>query len=322
MNHAELLYKRLQEGNIKELVSEPKLRYCINRIRTKFPLFFKIKQGEFLQIKKVQLIGNMIQYGNIHIAKPAELIYKVEYYNSGRRVKASVYQQIGNVKNKVLVLFGKNATYALEQRYKLDKPQKLPLVADIRHRRWVSDSHFEQVVTIGLADDRPRPINTYPEQRASNEILDIRPDWKEGADIYPKPIPEGVVISPKQFEPVSGLFKWDIYYRVPLETTRVRFSYTVINNTDRTLTIEDWNCMVSILYEDRQHMSYAYARTGYAPRTLGIRQNTTYTFEIPLPEWVYGYVSVTHTCKYYKDGMFVYAGGPIWNFRLGRVMLP
>jgi len=240
----------------------------------------------------------------------------------GRTTKTTVYQQIGNVKNKVLLLFGANATYKLEQKYKFEKPEKLPLVADIRRRRWVSDAHFEKVLTMGLADDRPRPVNTYPEQRASNEVLDLSPNWTEGADIYPKPVAEGIMITPKPPELVSGVFKWDIYYRVPLEPSRVRLSYTVTNNTDRTLTIEEWSGMVSILYEDQRHMSFAYLKGGYSPRTLGVKQSTTYTFEVPLPEWVYGYVTVTHACKYYKDGMFAYGGGPIWNFRLGRVILP
>jgi len=80
--------------------------------------------------------------------------------------------------------------------------------------------------------------------------------------------------------------------------------------------------MVAILYEDQLHMSYATTKAGYEPRNLDVGQSTTYTFDIPLPEWIYGYVTVTHACRYYKDGMFVYGGGAIWNFKLGRVILP
>jgi len=322
MRHAELLYQKLQKGEIRELVPEPEIRYRINNVRTKLPIFYKTKQGETLKITKAQLMGNITQFKSVLISKPAELTYRVEYQNTGRTTKATVYQQIGNVRNKVTLLFGANATYKFEQKYKFEKPEKLPLVADIRHRKWRTEAHFEKVITMGLADDRPRPVNTYPEPSASNEVLDLSPDWTEGADVYPKPVPEGIVISPKPPELVSGVFKWDIYYRVPLEPARVRLSYTVTNNTDRTLSIEEWNGMVSILYEDQRHMSFAYLKGGYSPRTLGIGQSTTYTFEVPLPEWVYGYVTVTHACKYYKDGMFAYGGGSIWNFRLGRVILP
>jgi len=322
MKHAELLYQRLQEGKIRELIPEPELRYRINKIRTKLPIFYKTKEGETLKITKALLMGNIAQFKGVYISKPTELTFHAEYQNLGRTTKATVYQQIGNVRNKVSFLFGANATYKLEQKYKFQKPEKLPLVADIRRRRWVSDAHFEKMLTMGLADDRPRSADTYPEPNASNEILDLRTDWTEGADLYPKPVAEGIVISPRPPELVSGVFKWDIYYRVPLESAKVRLSYTVTNNTDRKLTIEEWSSMVSILYEDLQHMSFAYLKGGYSPKTLGIGQSTTYTFEVPLPEWVYGYVTVTHACKYYKNGMFAYGGGPIWNFRLGRVVLP
>jgi hypothetical protein len=137
MKHVELLYQRLQEGKIRELIPEPKLRYRINKIRTKSPIFYKTKQGETLQIKRAQLIGNMTQFKNVYISKPTELTFRVEYQNTGRTTKANVYQQIGDVKNKVLLLFGANAVYTLEQKYKFEKPEKLPLVADIRRRRWV-----------------------------------------------------------------------------------------------------------------------------------------------------------------------------------------
>jgi len=325
MKHVDILYKRLQErGEIKRLRPETELFYRINNLRTRKPLYisFKNKQGATLQIKRAQLIGNIAKYGDVYISKPTELMYHVEYYNAGRSVRALVYQQIGEMKNKVIVLFGKNAIYRFDQKYKFEKPEKLQLVADIRHRRWISDAHFEQVLTMGLADDRPRPVDTYPEPKASNEVLDLKPQWKEGADLYPKPVPEGVSISPKPITYVSGIFKWDTNYRVPIEPAKIRLSYTVTNNTDRRLTIEEWSAMVAILYEDQLHMSYATTKAGYEPRNLDVGQSTTYTFDIPLPEWIYGYVTVTHACRYYKDGMFVYGGGAIWNFKLGRVILP
>ena len=325
MKHVELLYKRLEKGGeIKRLEPEPELFYRINRMWTREPLYisFKNKQGATLQIKRVQLIGNITKYRNVYVSKPTELTYHVEYYNAGRRIRALVYQQIGEMKSKVIVLFGKNATYRLDQKYKLEKPEKLQLVADIRHRRWTSDSHFEQVLTMGLADDRPRSVDTYPEPNAENEVLDIKPQWKEGTDLYPKPVANGITIKPKPVEFVSGLFKWDINYRVPIESAKVRLSYTVTNNTDKSLTIKEWSAMIAILYEDQLHMSYATTKAGYSPRTLQKGQSTTYIFDVPLPEWVYGYVTITHAQKFYKDDMFVYSGGPIWNFKLGRVMLP
>jgi hypothetical protein len=65
----------------------------------------------------------MTQFKGVYISKPTELTFRVEYQNLGRTTKATVYQQIGDVKNKVLLLFGANATYKLEQKYKFEKPE-------------------------------------------------------------------------------------------------------------------------------------------------------------------------------------------------------
>jgi len=325
MKHVELLYQRLQEREVKELVPELEIRYFINRLKTKSPLytFFRTKQGTQLQIKRAQLIGNITKYKEVYVAKPTNLTFRVEYYNTGRVRRTFVYQQIGDMKNKVILLFGKGATYRLDQKYKFEKPEKLPLIADIRHRRWFSDAHFEKVLTMGLADDRPRSVNTYPEPNAENDVLDIKPKWEEGAYVYPQP-PEDfdIEIKPKGVQFISGLFKWDIAYRVPIESATVRCSYTVKNNSDQKIRIEEWNLMVEILYDDMRHVSYGVTKAGYGPRTIAPGQSTTYEFDASLPEWVYGYVTITHAMRFYRDGMFMYGGGPVWNFRLGRVVLP
>jgi hypothetical protein len=87
MKHVELLYQRLQEGRVRKLVPEPELRYRINKIRTKLPIFYKTKQGETLQIKRAQLIGNMTQFKGVYISKPTELTFRVEYQNLGRTTR-------------------------------------------------------------------------------------------------------------------------------------------------------------------------------------------------------------------------------------------
>jgi len=326
MKHIELLYQRLQEKEeIKQLRPEPEIRYFINRIKTRQPLytFFRTKQGTQLQIKRAQLIGNITKYKNVFVAKPTDLTFRVEYYNAGRTVRALVYQQIGESKVRQIVIFGSGATYRLDVKHKFDKPEKMPLVADIRRRRWRSDAHFEQVFTIGLADDRPRSVNTYPEPNAENEILDIKPKWEEGAYVYPQPPKDfDIEIKPRVVQFISGLFKWDIAYRVPIEPAKVRCSYTVKNNSDRKVRIEEWSLMVEILYDDMRHVSYGVTKAGYGPRTIAPGGSTTYEFDASLPEWVYGYVTITHAMRFYKDEMFVYGGGPIWNFKLGRVILP
>jgi len=76
MKHAELLYQKLQKGEIRELVPESEIRYRINKIRTKLPIFYKTKQGETLQIKRAQLIGNMTQFKDVYISKPTELTFR------------------------------------------------------------------------------------------------------------------------------------------------------------------------------------------------------------------------------------------------------
>lgn len=274
-----------------------------------------------MKIKKAQIIGNVMKYSeNLYLTKPGTLTFSVEYFNAGRPVRAFVYQQIGEEKRYVKVLFGKDATYKLDLKKEITKPEKLPVIADVRRRRWKSDSHFETTVTFGIADNRPKPINTYPEKGVENEVLDIRPEWRVGADIYPKPTPTDITISPKDVQFTSNVVVWDIPYKIG--KPEMKFEYSVTNRSDRVLSIEEWTLMVSVLYEDFRHMSYISTKIGYPVRRLNVGETTNYSFKIELPDWSYGYVSVTHACKYYKDGMFVYGGGPLWNFMIGRILFP
>ena len=280
-----------------------------------------IKQGGQLQIKKVSLSGPIKKFKNILVAKPSVLSLIVTYRNQGRTVRATIYQQLGKAWIRRRVLFRAGAELQLKVDYKLRKPEKVVVIADIRKRRFLPQAHFEKVLPFGIAEFKPRPVETYPEPNAENERIDIRPKWEEGARIYPEPVPEDIEIIPKELKFVSGVLMWDIAYRVPVEKTRVRISYEVVNRSDKVLTIKEWSFMVSILYEDMQHMSYASTKTGVKDRKLRPNQRTRYTVEVGLPSWVWGYVTITHALKFYKDGLFCYAGGPLWDFKLGRVLI-
>ena len=134
MKHLDVLYHRLREGKIKQIKKEIGIRYVINKIKVRTPIytFLRTKKGSDLQIKKAQLIGDITKYKDVYVVKPSTtLTFHVEYYNAGRPVRAIIYQQIQEVKRKVIALLGSNATCKLDINYKVDEPQKLSVVADI-----------------------------------------------------------------------------------------------------------------------------------------------------------------------------------------------
>jgi len=290
--------------------------HLVERVRSK-------ERGTQFQIKSAKLRGTLKPFKEIYIAKPCDLFLIVTYHNSGRSARALVTQKIGDSVAKVTVLFGRDADYTLELKYRIDKPEEVPVLADIRKRRWRSDARLEKTLALGLADDRPKPVAEYPENEASNETLDIAPPWKEGKGVYPEKLPDGLTITPADFALQTGAIKWGKnYYMVPIEECRINFSWTVKNGTDRALTIEPVSFMLSTLYEDNVHMSYVNIQPAGDRKRVGVGKAGSYSLTVPIPEWCYGRVTGTHVCKFYFDGMMRYYGGPIWYFFLGRVLLP
>jgi hypothetical protein len=178
---------------------------------------------------------------------------------------------------------------------------------------------------IGLFDDRYKPVSEYPVSGVDNAVLDIPYSWRIQNTIYPQPVLSGLSFSNLNISFVSGFLQYEgKYYKDPSGNNTVRISCRVTNNSQYDLNVRHWGLVVSVLYEDNQHVSQANVSVSFPTFDLYRGQYRDYSIDVNLPTWAYGRVAIAHALNFYDKATNTlrYTGGPFYCFEVYRLRLP
>ncbi len=259
-------------------------------------------------------------YGN-------ELSYKVGYKSQFKRpTMAKLVQSIGDVEETTHTLFMPEAPYTKTVKKPITKPEALACAASvISEKGFFKYDALSEQFNVGVFDDRYKSVAEYPVSGVDNAILDLSYNWKVENKVYPMPLPSGLsfynfdVIASSGFLAHSGK-----YYKDPSVTNYVTVLATIKNRTGAKIRIEHWGLPISVLYEENKRVSQSDLGDIYFTPSRDIANGTDYGcgWTIALPDWCYGKIAVAYAMNFYKDGMFIYGGGPLFQFEIFRILLP
>lgn len=268
---------------------------------------------------KITLKGAYIgKYGD-------ELSYKVGYESQFvRPTMAKMVQSIGDVEETTHVLFMPQASFDKTVKKSITRPEALTCVASVTSEKgfFKYDALSEQF-NVGVLDDRFKPATEYPVPGADNAILDLSYSWRVENKIYPQPLPSGLSFYSLVTDPFQGFFSYGgKYYAEPAVDKLVNVRSVIRNRTGSTLRVEQWGLLLSVLYDDNRRVSQVNIDIGFPTVNIGNGRDWVMSPSFPLPNWCYGKIAVAHAMNFYKDGMFIYGGGPLWQFEVFRLLLP
>lgn len=266
---------------------------------------------------------SFIIYKDVHVFEyGTKSLYHAKYiYDLRKPGSALVKQSIGNVAKHVRVIFPTRGYYELDVEYPVTKPENVTCKSEITWR--MRGDSQTKTYALGLFDPSLKPVGEYPVPDADNAELTLSYTWEDKNFIYPTPIPSGLNITDMKVEYVSGwcFFKGG-YYKDPSMNNQVRLSWTLKNNMGKTIKVVHWGVPVSVLYEDGLHVSQVNVSVSVPTQTIMSGSSVGYFFTINLPTWAYGHVCVAHAVRVFEDSMITYAGGPCFQFTVGRLRLP
>jgi hypothetical protein len=249
-------------------------------------------------------------------------VYHAKYiYDLVKPGLATVRQSIGEVSRTVEVVFPSRGYYEFDLEYTVTKPETLTCKSEITYR--MRGDSQTKTYTFGLFDSSLKPVSEYPAPDADNAELTIAYSWEDKSFVYPLPLPEGLTITDMKVKLTSGwcVYK-DRYYKDPSMNNQVAVSWRLINNTGRSVTVDHWGVPVSVLYEDGRHVSQANIDVPVSSRTVNHGSSTDYSLTVNIPAFAYGHVCLAHAVKVVGDSLIRYAGGPCFQFTIGRLRLP
>ena len=297
-----------------------------NLVRNEVALVKPLAIRQAIRITGTKFSGYRTTLRNAFIAKPNDtLVFEVNYKNQLMRPNmAKIVQKIGDVEFTAQVLFMGGAPFTFQTSKQITSPATLECSAQVTSELGIFryDS-VSQRYSIGLFDDRYKPVAEYPVSGVSNAVLDIAYSWKVQNTIYPTPLPSGLTIDSLSIERVSGFITYEEKaYKDPAVNNTIRIKARIVNNTGATLTIRHWGLPLSVLYEDNRHVSQINVDVSFPTRTIAHGTSYTYSLDINLPIWTYGKIAIAHAVDFYKNGMYIYGGGPFYCLEAFRLRLP
>ena len=275
-------------------------------------------------VKDISISGHIATIDGIYITKYNSDIKSTTIFEN-KATRPTVRQlsvEMDGVSKGVYVLFGAKATYTIELTKKITSPQHLNVRARV-YAPLLQADEVTQKYTIGLLDNRAKPVSEYPVQGVDNAVLDIAYSWKEGVAIYPSNVPTNKIsIKPYSTVKYDGFYKYDIYYKLLDRDNKVTVKWIVTYNGSKYLDIHNYGVLVSVLYDDLRHVSSAVADVKLPNVRIGSKMSYNFSATVTLPPWAYGYVAIVVAQKFFEGGMPIYYGGPMWTFKVGRVLLP
>ena len=244
-----------------------------------------------------------------------------------------IQQSIDEVTETMNVLFMPKSTYELEVAKSFVDPGNITCKAITRPRlefplKFLIDlireyNSLSQVYSIGLFDDRYKPVDEYPVQGVDNAILDIPYSWGIENKVYPLPLPNGLIFDNLSVNFVSGFINYENkFYKDPETNNTVRITARIINNTGYTLNVQNYGLVLSTLYEDNRHVSQAIIDISFPSFTMYNGTTYNYSLDINLPTWAYGKIAIAHAINFFRNGILFYTGGPFFCFEAFRLRFP
>ncbi len=332
-----LTYRHLERGILPKIYPAIRITEALKNsarqasrgldlLRNEAALIKPLAVRKAVRITGTKFSGYRTSLRNCFIFKPEETaVFQVDYVNQLVRPNvAKISQSIGDVEAKAQVLFLPRSTYTFQASRKVTSPAVLECSANVTSELGIFkyDSVYQRY-SVGLFDDRYKPLDEYPVSGVSNAILDIAYSWRVQNTVYPTPLPSGLTIDNLSVEMVSGFISYEgKAYKDPAVNNTVRIRARIVNNTGATIRLTHWGLPVSVLYEDNKHVSQADVSISFPEKTLANGEYYSYSLDLNLPAWAYGRVAVAHAINFYRNGLYFYGGGPFYCFEVFRLRLP
>lgn len=310
----------------KAIESVSQVRRGLAIARSEAALIKPLAIRQAVRITGTRFTGYRTTLRNAYIVKAGDtLTYEVNYKSQlARPTMAKIVQRMGDVEATAQVFFLGGAPFTFRVQRSITDPAYLECTAQVTSELgFFRYDSVSQKYPVGLFDDRYKPIVEYPVSGASNTELDIAYSWRVQNTIYPTPLPSGLTIDNLSIEKLGGFLTYGGKdYKDPAVNNRVRIKARIVNNTGATIKLTHWGLPVSVLYEDNKHVSQADVSVSFPEKTLANGESYSYYLDLNLPAFAYGRVAIAHAINFYKNGMYVYGGGPFYCFEVFRLRLP
>lgn len=258
-----------------------------------------------------------------------EVVFTVKYKNNLRTPStAKVVQKVNELSEEVIVLFGAFAEYEKTISYAIDRAP-ISVVCQGEIVDTVTGGVYDEIqetYDLAVLDDNPKPVSEYPLNipDAVNSELDLAYNW-EGLKMYdyPPDLPTGITVYGLSHEYRNGWLRYEeVHYKEPDILNTIFLTGSIDNNTGFDLTLNSPGTLVTLLYEDRIHVSQLLLGETLSDVDFADGSTRTISDSLAIPEWAYGYVQLCKVVDLYKAGQYWSTLGIVLDAPMGRVVLP
>jgi hypothetical protein len=313
-------YLELGEGRLRQA------RFSAHELKNSLNLVRPLRVIKSVDIEKTEFSGYRFRSSSAYIVKYGdELSYRVHYKSlRATPVTGKVTQRMGPRKDVIIVIFMPYASWSFESKYQISDPQYLECSSEVLALAGVFRyDRVTETFPVGLLDDRYKPVGEFPVSGADNVVLETAYDWRVQNTVYPTPLPPGLSFDSMSVSMVSGFYPYEgKHYKDPATENRIRASARVVNGTGATIRVTNWGAPLSVLGEDNRHVAQINCDISFPARDIPNGGAYSYSVDLNLPTWCFGRVALAHAMNVYRAGMYVYGGGPLWQFEVFRLRLP
>lgn len=285
-----------------------------------------LRKVKGIVIEGTSFSGYRMTLRNAYVSKYGdELIYRTRYKNQRAfPLMGKITQRMDEAEHITHVLFMPLAPYEAEVKHRVVEPKSLMCSAEVTAETGlIRYDSVSEAFNVGLFDDRYKPAGEYPVSGVDNAILDIAYDFRVANLVYPLPLPSGLSFERMSASYRSGFLLYEgKQYKDPAVNNTIRVAATIRNNTGATVRVEHWGFPLSVLYEDNRRVSQIDVAVSFPARDIANGGTNSYYLDFNLPRWAYGRIAAAHALNIYKDGMYIYGGGPLFQFEVFRLRLP
>jgi len=261
---------------------------------------------------------------DIPIGKIGDTVYYAVTYKNNRKSPKGVFitQKIGDVEDTARVEFLGEVSYTRKTPYTLrEAPVRLDASAKIYTLAKTYDE-ISQTFNVGALDDSFKPVSEYPEPNASNAVLDLSYNFEEGNNYLYPPEATGLFDYTSPAISFSNVVSYQgLNYLRPDVTSKVRLSFRLRNRSGSTVKLSSPGTLLTVIYADNAHVSQIL--TG-STGEVTLKNNAYHDFSdtVNIPYSFYGMLQVCKVFDVYKSNRYYTTIGVVYDFRVGRLLLP